>query len=88
MPNSSSNKDEVIFVKYESEEHKLTCLTEEHCSGFCPAGYQCAWNTTIPKQCPPGHYSSGGWAFCVACPRSKGTESHQTCRTGRKCCNM
>ena len=63
-------------------------LTEEHCSGFCPAGYQCAWNTTIPKQCPPGHYSSGGWAFCVACPRSKGTESHQTCRTGRKCCNM
>ena len=63
-------------------------LTEEHCSGFCPAGYQCPWNTTTPKECPPGHYSSGGWAFCVACPRSKGTESHQTCRTGRKCCNM
>ena len=63
-------------------------LTEEHCSGFCPPGHRCGWNTTTPEECAQGYYSSGGWAYCMKCPRNPRTESVQTCKTGRKCCSM
>ena len=68
-------------------------LTTEFCSGYCPAGHMCGWNTTTPLECKPGYYASGGWSNCSRCgslanPRETRTESMQTCRTGRKCCNM
>eukprot|EP00943_MAST-04B_sp_MAST-4B-sp1_P009257 g9257.t1 len=68
-------------------------LTTEFCTGYCPAGYMCEWNTTTPLACKPGYYSSGGWSNCSRCgslanPRDSRTESTSTCKTGRKCCNM
>ena len=68
-------------------------LTTEYCSGYCPAGHMCGWNTTEPLECKAGYYSSGGWSYCSRCgglanPRGTETESKQTCKTGRKCCNM
>ena len=55
--------------------------------------FDVTWNTTTPLECKPGYYASGGWSNCSRCgslanPRETRTESMQTCRTGRKCCNM
>ena len=33
-------------------------LTTEFCSGYCPAGHMCGWNTTTPLECKPGYYAA------------------------------
>ncbi len=62
--------------------------TSEFCSGYCPAGSYCPWNTTSPITCPIGTYSSRGYFQCIQCiQKSNNHIQSQTCRNNRKCCN-
>jgi hypothetical protein len=63
-------------------------MTEAHCSGYCPAGFYCPWNTTAPIECPDGTYSSQGFFRCAPCFQKASRQNQaQTCKTARKCCN-
>jgi hypothetical protein len=42
-------------------------LTNEICSGFCPAGTYCPLGSIVPAVCPPGHYCPDG-RMKVLCP--------------------
>ena len=62
--------------------------TSEFCSGYCPAGFYCPWNTTNPIECPPGTYSGHGYFQCMQCKQKSDYHAQsQTCRNNRKCCN-
>ena len=63
-------------------------LSTERCSGFCPAANYCPWATATPQPCEDGYYSSGGTFYCMKCPRPEGSETKDTCKTGRHCCFM
>ena len=62
--------------------------TSERCSGYCPAGFYCPWNTSAPIECPVGKYSAHGYFQCMQCiQKSNRQVQSQTCRDNRKCCN-
>ena len=62
-------------------------LSTEFCTGFCPAGFYCPWNTSDPLPCPHGTYTSPGSFACITCPQRPGSMvSATTCKTGRHCC--
>ena len=62
-------------------------LTTEFCSGFCPGGFTCPWNTSQPIQCVEGEYSQAGSMTCTPCPQRPGWSIRKsTCRTSRSCC--
>jgi len=62
--------------------------TSEFCSGYCPAGFYCPWNTTNPIECPLGTYSGHGYFQCMQCKQKSDYHvQSQTCRNNRKCCN-
>ncbi len=62
-------------------------LTTEFCSGFCPPGFYCPWNTSEPIACAEGTYAQAGSMVCTSCPqRPASTLGPETCRTGRHCC--
>ena len=61
-------------------------LSTEFCSGFCPAGFYCPWNTSEPLPCAKNHYSVSGSAFCTKCPLPPHEIDRERCRTSRNCC--
>ena len=62
--------------------------TSERCSGYCPAGFYCPWNTSVPIECPVGKYSAHGYFQCMQCKQKSNRQiQSQTCRNNRKCCN-
>jgi hypothetical protein len=66
---------------------KTRGLTTEFCSGFCPAGFACPWNTSTPIQCKSGQYSQAGSITCTVCPQRPGWSiQEESCRDSRKCC--
>jgi hypothetical protein len=63
-------------------------LTEAHCSAYCPAGFYCPWNTSVPVECPESTYSPRGVFGCLPCfQKPKQQETKQTCKDKRSCCN-
>ena len=62
-------------------------LTSEFCTGFCPAGTHCPWNTSTPIKCNVNQYSQAGSMTCTDCPQRPGWSLREsTCRTSRACC--
>jgi len=62
-------------------------LTTEFCSGFCPSGSTCPWNTSFPIACGLGEYSQAGSMTCTVCPQRPGWSlSESSCKTSRSCC--
>ena len=99
--NNTDNKTRVTQIKCEpgffcEDGMKFRCppghygkefgLATEKCSGYCPAGFYCPWNTSTPIECPPRTYSSPGYLACIKCPRPETIKYVDECRDGRHCC--
>lgn len=62
-------------------------LRTEFCTGFCPAGFTCPWNTSTPIECARGQYSQAGSMTCTDCPQRPGwSVREESCRNARSCC--
>lgn len=53
----------------------LEGLANRACSGYCPAGFECPLNTSVPIPCPDGTYTTGGNDKCIPCPVPKAVEA-------------
>jgi hypothetical protein len=50
-------------------------LSNRACSGYCPAGFECPLNTSLPISCRDGTYATGGNDNCIPCPIPKALEA-------------